>query len=69
MSKPTPEVQARYDQANTKQIKMKLNLRTDADIIKRLGEVRSIQGYIKALIRADIEENPITANDNGHGAY
>ena len=69
MSKADSEAKARWDAANTRQIKMKLNLRTDADILKRLDEVRSIQGYIKALIRADIEKNPQTANDNGHGAY
>jgi hypothetical protein len=54
----TSEAQKRavlkYDAANTKQIHLKLNLQTDADILARLQEVDSIQGYIKRLIRDDI---------------
>lgn len=46
--------QQRYDAANTTQFKLKLNLTTDADILARLDEQESKQGYIKALIRADI---------------
>ena len=46
---------AKYDSENTKQIKLKLNVNTDADILKKLALVESIQGYIKALIRKDIE--------------
>ena len=49
------EPQARYDAVNTMQFKMKLNRKTDADIIKKLEEVDNKQGYIKALIRADLE--------------
>jgi len=45
---------ARYDAKNTIQIKMKLNLTTDADIIEKLKEVENKQGYIKQLIRDDI---------------
>ncbi len=44
----------RYDATHTKQIMLKLNLETDADILKRLEEVENKQGYIKDLIRADI---------------
>lgn len=54
----TTEAQAKackkYQQANTKLMSMRLNLTTDLDIIQRLDEVESKQGYIKALIRADI---------------
>lgn len=49
---------ARYDAKATTQIKMKLNLKTDADIIKRLDEVGNKQGYIKQLIREDMSKNP-----------
>lgn len=49
---------ARYDKANTKQVKMKLNTATDADIIERLKKCGNVQGYIKALVRADIEARP-----------
>ena len=47
---------AKWDAENTKQIKLKLNLRTDADILEHLDKQESRQGYIKALIRADIEK-------------
>lgn len=46
--------QERYDKKNTVQFKMKLNRKTDADIIKKLEEVKNKQGYVKALIRKDI---------------
>lgn len=46
--------QARYDKANTRQVHLKLNRRTDRDILEKLGSVPSKQGYIKALIRADL---------------
>ena len=51
---------AKYDATHTKQIKMKLNLSTDADIIAKLEDVDNIQGYIKALIREDLKKNPRT---------
>lgn len=40
--------------ANTTVITMKLNHRTDADIIEQLTTVDNKNGYIKQLIRADI---------------
>ena len=45
----TPE----YDKANTRRINLKLNNKTDADIIAILEAQENIQGYIKTLIRAD----------------
>lgn len=45
---------AKYDKANTRQIHLKLNRRTDADVIQALDNAESKQGYIKGLIRADI---------------
>lgn len=54
----TTEAQARatakYQKNNTRMFAIRLNLNTDADIINRLEEVKSKQGYIKQLIRADI---------------
>ena len=48
--------QAKRDwmKANTTIITMKLNHRTDADIIEQLTNVDNKNGYIKQLIRADI---------------
>lgn len=46
--------QDKYDKANTVKILLKLNKKTDADVLARLEEVESKQGYIKRLIREDI---------------
>lgn len=47
----------KYDEANTKQIKLKLNKKTDADILEALESAPNKQGYIKSLIRQDIAQN------------
>lgn len=47
--------QNKYDKNNTVQIKMKLNKNTDADIIEYLETKDNRQGYLKALIRKDME--------------
>lgn len=51
--------QSRYDEYNTTQVKLKLNYKTDADVIQWVNAHKasldsSVQGAIKALIRADI---------------
>ena len=51
------QAQARYDKANTMMVTFKLNHANDADIIEHLSTVENRQGYIKGLIRKDIEEN------------
>lgn len=48
---------AKYDAKNTRKIVLKLNRATDADILKRLDTVGNRQGYIKRLIREDIEKD------------
>ena len=53
-SKAQLRAQAKYDKDNTVQVKLKLNKKTDDDIIKRLAAADNMQGYIKELIRADI---------------
>ena len=45
----------RYDAKNTKQIHLKLNLNTDADLLEWLAKQDSVQGYIKSLIKKDME--------------
>ncbi len=47
---------AKWDAANPRQIKLKLNLKTDADILSKLDSVENTQGYIKSLIREDIKK-------------
>lgn len=44
----------KYDKTNTVQIKLKLNLKTDKDIITALELSGNKQGYIKELIRKDL---------------
>ena len=53
------EAQERYDTFNTVQVTLKLNQKTDADILAwirqhKYGRETSVQGAIKALIREDI---------------
>ena len=44
----------RYNKLNTTTLCIRLNRKTDTDIIDRLKEVQSKQGYVKRLIRQDI---------------
>ena len=55
MRKETP--QERYDKANTKAFTMKLNMKTDADILNWLKSQTNKQGKIKALIRNEINKS------------
>lgn len=48
--------QAEYDRTHTVQVKLKLNRRTDAALLRRLDEQPNKQGFIKALIKKDIEK-------------
>lgn len=45
---------ARYEARAIIQVKLKLNKKTDADILEALERSGNKQGYIKSLIRADI---------------
>ncbi len=49
------ERQARYDRENTTRVVLKLNNKTDADILEKLQQVDNKQGYIKELIRKDLK--------------
>ena len=49
------KAQRRYDAENTRQVHLKLNRNTDKDVLDKLDEVPSKQGYIKMLIREDLE--------------
>lgn len=49
--------QTKYKKNTTKQITLQLNLKTDMDILEKLISVPNKQGYIKTLIRKDIEKN------------
>ena len=47
---------AKYDKENTTQLLLKLNKKTDKDIIMELETKYSKSGYIKDLIRKDVAE-------------
>ena len=47
---------SKYDAKNATYISLKLNKVTDQDILARLGGIPNKQGYIKELIRKDINE-------------
>ncbi|MBR4514475.1 MAG: hypothetical protein IKO61_06275 [Lachnospiraceae bacterium] len=52
--------QRKYDAAHTTAVMMKLNNKTDSDILEKLSDVENKQGYIKSLIREDISgESPL----------
>lgn len=53
-----------YDKANTKGLYIKLNKKTDADIIAYLETVGNKQGLIKSLIRESYDFKYITNNYN-----
>ena len=55
--------QMRYDRQSSKHYGMKLNIKTDADIIAMLEKQSSFQTYIKALIRADIAAQEAAAKE------
>lgn len=46
--------QAAYDRKNTVRLSLKLNVRTDEDIIQWIRNQKSMQGTIKRLIREEI---------------
>ena len=49
---------SRHDAANTRQVKMKLNIKTDADILAWLDDQENKQGAIKQAIRKEIKKQP-----------
>lgn len=46
--------QARYDAENTVRVPLKLNKKTDADIIGLLSKQSNRQGYIKQILRKEL---------------
>ena len=58
------DAQNRYNRKNVRQVILKLNRKTDDDILGWLDEQANKQGYIKDLIRADMAANGhATANE------
>lgn len=53
-SESQARAQAAYDRKNTVRLSLKLNVRTDGDIIQWIRNQKSMQGTIKRLIREEI---------------
>ena len=47
---------ARYDSKTAKYISLKLNTNTDKDLIEHLAKQGNTQGYLKELIRQDMQK-------------
>ena len=52
-----PEANRKYYEKAIRQFKLDLNRNTDADIIEHLENLPNKTGYIKELIRADLNKN------------
>lgn len=49
------KAQAKYDARTAKYISLKLNIKTDADLIDLLSKQQNVQGFIKDLIRKELK--------------
>lgn len=47
----------KYDEKHTEDVRIKLNKKTDKEILRKLDNVGNKQGYIKRLIKNDITKN------------
>ena len=54
VSEAKKRAQLKYDRDNTRQIILKLNTKTDADVIGKLNSVGNKQGYLKDLVRENL---------------
>ena len=55
-----------YEKENIRQIKLKLNRKTETELIEWIEKQENIQGYIKRLIREDMENQPKQAELRGN---
>jgi len=62
MATKKSEAQMRYDKANTRFYGVKLNLRTDADIVAYLDAQPNLQACIKQALRDHIAAHPTPTN-------
>lgn len=62
------KAQAKYDKKNTVGVYLKLNIHTDADIIRWFWKQPSKQGSVKKLIREEIARTQAGTNPDTHPA-
>ncbi len=60
-SESQARAQAKYDKDHTIRRSLKLNIKTDEDIIRWMWLQKSVQGSIKRLIREDIARKELTS--------
>lgn len=54
----------KFNKEKTTTVNLRLNINTDADIIEKLKTVPSKMGYIKSLIRADMQKEQSQADNS-----
>ena len=54
------EYMANYEKENLRQIRLKINRKTEPDLIEWIEKQENIQGYIKRLIMDDMEKEKAT---------
>lgn len=57
ISEAQKKASSKYDKQNTTQKILKLNKKTDADILQHLDKIDNFQGYVKDLIRKDMKKD------------
>ncbi len=57
MTEAQRKASKKYNEKNTKLYPVKVNLKTEKDIYDKLESVDNVNGYIKQLIRKDIENS------------
>lgn len=57
MTEAQRKASKKYNEKNTKIYPIKVNLKTENDIYDKLESVDNVNGYIKQLIRNDIENS------------
>lgn len=62
MAKQQTIWQAESDKKHSRQIHLKFNIQNDADVLAQLSKQRSMQGYIRDLIREDISRQEALEN-------
>ena len=50
------EYMANYEKENLRQIRLKINRKTESELLEWIEKQENIQGYIKGLIRDDMRK-------------
>ena len=59
MSDKNYKYSKKYDQNNTRKVSLKLNIKTDEDILNYLDSVENKQGTLKRIIRDEIKRTGV----------